>query len=314
MIYDLIVIGAGPAGLTASIYASRHKLKHLVFESGMCGGQLSMATHVENWPGERQVMGAELAKRMEEQARALGMEVRCQPVSDIVKDEENKCFCCLAGNDRVQAKSVIIAMGASHRKLGVIGEDAFVGRGISYCATCDAPFFNGKVVAVIGGGDSALTTAVYLASYAKKVFVIHRRKEFRAEESNQEKAKNTPNVEFVLDSVVKEVKGDKCVKSAIVENVETKAVSELPLDGIFVYIGNTPASAIGKRVGVETDARAYVKVDAAMRTSVPGIFAAGDVTGSVPQAIVASGQGAIAAMSAYKFVKGFKDDIAVVNR
>lgn len=314
MVYDLIIIGAGPAGLTASIYASRHRMKHLVFESGVVGGQIASATDVENWPGDKSVKGAELARRMEEQAKCLGMEVRAQPVGDIVKDEANSCFCCVCGNERFQAKSVIIAMGAMHRKLGVVGEDKFVGRGISYCATCDAAFFREKVVAVIGGGDSALTTAVYLADYASKVYVIHRRGEFRAQEANQEKARKNQKVEFVLNSVVKEVKGEKCVKSALIENVETKGVSELLLDGIFVYIGNTPASAIGKRVGVETDAKSYIKVDSEMRTSVPGIFAAGDVTGSAPQAIVAAGQGAIAAMAAYKFVKGFKEDIAVINR
>jgi thioredoxin reductase (NADPH) len=314
MIYDLIIIGAGPAGLTASIYACRHKLSHLVFESGVPGGQIAVATEVENWPGDKSVRGAELAKRMLEQAECLGMEMKPQAVSEIVRDEENGCFACVSGGEKFLCKSVIIAMGAMHRKLGIPGEEKFLGKGVSYCATCDAPFFKGKTVAVIGGGDSAITAAIYLCDYADKVYVIHRRGEFRAQEANQDKARCMKKIGFVMSSAVKELRGGNTLEGALVENTETKQASELKFDGLFVYIGNTPASAIGKRLGVEVDAKSYIKADCAMKTSVPGIFAAGDITGAAPQAIVASGQGAVAAMSAYKFIKGFKDEIAVVNR
>ena len=314
MVYDLIIIGGGPAGLTASIYASRHKLSHLVFEGGVVGGQIAVATDVENWPGDKLVRGGELAQRMEEQAKSLGMDMRTQTVTDIIRDEAKGCFTAISGNERFDAKSIILATGAMHRKLGIQGEDKFLGKGVSYCATCDAPFSKGKEVAVIGGGDSALTEAVYLADIAKQVYLIHRRSEFRAQEANQEKAKRNPKVKFMLDSVIAEIKGDRLVKSIIVENVNTKARQELPVEGLFVYAGNVPASALGKKIGVETDEKAYIKADTRMRTNVQGVFACGDITGSAPQAIVAAGQGAVAAMEAYKFVKGFKDGIAVINR
>jgi len=313
-VYDLIIIGGGPAGLTASIYASRHKMRHLVFEGGVAGGQIALATEVENWPGDKLVKGMELAGRMEEQAKALGMQMVRKTVTDILRDDGKGCFCVLTDGERYDAKSLILATGAMSRKLGIAGEDKFMGKGVSYCATCDGPFFRGKRVAVNGGGDSALTEAAYLADIADEVTIIHRRGEFRAEAANVEKAKANPKIKFMMNTTVAEVKGDRFVKAIVTEDVNTKERKEIPVDGLFVYIGNVPASALGKKIGVATDEKAYIKADMAMRTNVPGVFACGDITGSAPQAIVAAGQGAVAAMEAYRFIKGFKEGIAVINR
>jgi len=314
MVNDLIIIGGGPAGLTASIYASRHKLSHIVFEGGCPGGQIAIATDVENWPGEKSIRGADLAQRILEQAKAFGMDIHTCTATDIARDDKTGVFTVTSAEGARQAKGILLATGAMHRKLGITGEDKFLGRGLSYCVTCDGPFFKGKNVAIVGGGDAALTGAVYLADIAEKVYIIHRRNEFRAEESNQEKAKSNKKIEFVLTSEVKELKGDTCLRSITVENADTKAQRELPVSGLFVYVGNVPASALSQKIGVATDEKGYIKVDLAMRTNVPGVFAAGDITGAAPQAIIASGQGALAAMSAYKFVKGLKEGIAVVNR
>ncbi len=310
----MIIVGGGPAGLTASIYASRHKLKHLVFEGGVIGGQIALATSVENWPGDKAVRGMELANRMAEHAKSLGMQMVQKTVTEIKKDGAKGCFCLATDGEYFYAKALILATGAMHRKLGMAGEEQFLGRGVSYCATCDGPFFRGKKVAVIGGGNSALTEAVYLADIASEVTIIQRRDEFKAEAANVEKAKANPKIKFLMNSTVAEVKGDRFVKAMVVEDVNTHEKNELAIDGLFVYVGNVPASALGKMVGVATDERTYIKVDGVMRTNIPGVFACGDITGSAPQAIVAAGQGAMAAMEAYRFIKGFKEGIAVVNR
>jgi len=314
MIYDLIIIGGGPAGMTASIYASRHKLNHLVLEGGAAGGQIAMASEVENWPGEKHIRGAQLAERIEQHATGLGMQMKFQLATDVVRDEAQGCYTVMCGGEKFSAKTVIFTNGAMHRKLDVPGEENFLGKGVSYCATCDGPFFKGKAVAVIGGGDSALTQSIYLADLADKVYIIHRRSEFRAQEANQDKMRKNPKITAILESEVTEVKGDRVVRSITVSNVTTKQVQELKVDGLFIYVGSVPSSALAQRIGVATDERLYLRVDAKMRTNLPGIFAAGDITGSAPQAIVAAGQGAISAMEAYKFVKGFKDGTTVMNR
>jgi thioredoxin reductase (NADPH) len=313
-VYDLIIVGCGPAGMTASIYASRHKLNHIVFEGGVVGGQIALATEVENWPGVKSIKGMELAMRMEEHAKSLGMKLVNSAVTDISWDEASKLFVCASDAGKYSAKALIIATGAMHRKLEIAGEDRFLGKGVSYCATCDGPFFKDKTVAVIGGGDSALTEAVYLASIAKQVYIIHRRNEFRAQEANQEKARSNPKIRFIMETVVAEIKGDRFVNSIVLENVNSKQRSELPVDGVFVCIGSIPSSALVKKIGVATDEKGYIKVDMGMRTNVPGVFAAGDITGSAPQAIVAAGQGAVAAMEAYRYIKGFKAETVVLNR
>lgn len=313
-IYDFIIIGGGPAGLTASVYASRHKMKHLVFEGGVPGGQIATAAEVENWPGEKLINGMELAQKLIDHARSLGMEMVTRNVTDILRDERKGCFVCLDDGNRYETRAILFATGAAYRKLGIAGEEQFRGRGVSYCATCDGPFFKGKKVAVIGGGDSALTEAVFMADIASEVTIIHRRGEFRADPANQEKARTNPRIKFLMNATVKEVKGEKLVKSIIVEDVNTKEARELQMDGVFIYVGNVPASALGKKIGVETDEKGYIKVDGKQRTNVPGVFAAGDITGAAPQMIVACGEAAAATMEAYRFVKGFKDGIAVINR
>ena len=300
--------------MTASIYASRHRMAHLVFEGGVPGGQIALASEVGNWPGEKAIAGAELAQRIEGHATSLGMQLKAQTVTNVVRDEAQGCYRVMCNDERFDAKAVIFATGAMHRKLEVKGEEEYLGKGVSYCATCDGPFFKDKVVAVIGGGDSAMTQSVYLADIATTVYLIHRRGEFRAQEANQEKMRKNPKIQPIMNSEVVEVKGDKLLRSITLCDVNTKQAQELKVDGVFVYVGSVPASAIGQKVGVAVDERCYVKVDARMRTNVPGIFAAGDITGSAPQAIVAAGQGAIAAMEAYKFVKGFKEGTTVMNR
>lgn len=313
MIYDCIIIGGGPAGLSASIYASRHRMKHLVFEGNVVGGQIASAAHpVENYPGLPGLTGQELAKRMEEHARKLGMELKMERVTGIVRKENG--FVINTDSGTYETRTVILATGGMHRHLGIPGEDVFLGKGVSYCATCDAPFFKDKVVAVVGGGNSALSQSLYLADIAKKVYLIHRRKEFRAEEAFQDKVKANPKIDILYDSVVKEIKGDECVKSVFVENVVDKSIRELPVDGLFIYIGNVPSSALAKGLGVELTERGYIKVDERMRTNVPGVYAAGDITGHTLQVVVACAQGAIAVMDAYMYLKKGGAGGPLVNR
>jgi len=315
-LFDLLIIGGGPAGLSASIYASRHKMRHLVFEGSAPGGQIAWASHkVENYPGIASMTGPELGNALVEHAKGLGMEMKMETVNDIKRSE--KGFCVRTDQGSYDSKTVIVATGATHRKLGVPGEDGFLGKGVSYCATCDAPFFKDKPVAMVGGGDAALTQAIYLADVCSEVHLVHRRDEFRADAANIEKVTSNPKIKIHYSSVLKEIKGSKFVDSIVLESTkEGKAREEVKVDGVFIYVGNVPASALAKQAGAEVDEKGFIKVDWKMRTNVPGLYAAGDITGHTLQMVVACSEGAIAAMDAYVYMKKLegKDIKVAVNR
>ncbi len=299
---DLAVIGAGPAGLTAAIYATRYKLKTAVFGE-VLGGLVTENPWIENYPGFKLISGQELASKLVEHAKALGALLVPENVKVLEKADEGFLLTLTSGK-KVRAKAVVIATGLERRKLNAKNEDRFLGKGVSYCATCDAAFFKDKVVAVVGGGDSAAVAALLLAEYAKKVYLIYRRERFRKmQPAYVAKIMENPKIEPVLKETVVE-----CLGKEKLEAVKLSSGRILKVDGLFVEIGFKPRIPFELRgISLEKDERGFIKVDAAMRTSEPGIFAAGDITtGSnyFQQIITAAAEGAIAADSAYKFILG----------
>ncbi len=299
--YDVIICGAGPAGLSAGIYASRRNLKTLIISKDI-GGQINLATEIENYPGIEKISGIELTDTMKKQCEKFGVEfVTDNLIKMDLQGEVKKITTEYKGV--FEAASVILATGAMHRTLGVKGEDKLTGRGVSYCATCDGPMFRGKKVAVVGGGDSALTSAVYLADLAEKVYVIHRRSSFRAEEANVKQAEEKDNIEFVFDSVLEEFVGDPMLEKIVIKNKKTGELRELEVQGCFIEIGSVPSTSLAQAAGVNLDEKGYIVTNEEMETNVPGVFAAGDVTGGLAQVAVAVGEGAIAGTNAYYYVK-----------
>lgn len=294
--YDLIIIGAGPAGLTAAIYACRAGLKTLVLEANTCGGQIIVAEKVDNYPAEMHISGLDLSKRLEAQAKEAGAEIEFDEALELIDNGDSKTVKCEDGN--YEAKAVIIATGTEPRKLGLENEDSLVGRGISYCATCDGPLYKDKIVAVNGGGYSALGEASYLSNIAKKVYVIHRRCEFRASESMVNKLKEKENVEFVLDSNILSLNADKALKSiTISQNGETK---DLEIDALFVSIGREPSTKAFKNIATVDG---YIESDQCL-TNIPGVFVAGDCrTKEVRQLVTATADGAIAVNEVQKYLQ-----------
>ena len=302
--YDTIIIGAGPAGLAAGIYCGRKKLKTAILTLDI-GGQGNLTSHIENYPGALPQSGMELMDKFKVQVDKFGAEFIFGKVKEIKKIETN-FEVNLANGEQYKAKTIILTYGKVPRTLGVPGEEEFFGRGVSTCATCDGPLFKDKTVAVIGGGNSAVEAALDLTSYAKKVYLIHRRQGFRADEVTVEKVKNHPKVELVLDSIPIEVKGDKFVKQVIVENTLTKEKKELEIDGLFLEIGYIVDSTMVKDC-VKINEKNEIMVNSVGETSCPGIFAAGDVTNTpFKQAIVAAGEGAKAALQTYSYLSGGK--------
>ena len=301
--FDVVIIGLGPAGLTASIYASRYKLSNVVIGKTL-GGSFSMAHKVENWPGQKSIAGIDLVKIMEEQVKGFGAEVNYNLVSKIDKAEDH--FIIHFNDDKAyEAKAIIACLGTERRKLGVPGEDAFLGKGISYCSNCDAPFFKNKKVAVVGGGDAAVTAAIHLADIAEHVYIIHRREEFRAKPSWIEKIKNNPKISLVLNNTIKTIKGEMVVKEIELEN-KFQDSNSIMVDGVFVEIGGIPATGLLTPLGIEFTPEGRVIVNEKMETKISGIFCAGDFTSAavIQQALTASAQGAIAASSAFRYVRG----------
>jgi thioredoxin reductase (NADPH) len=298
--YDVIIIGGGPAGLAAGLYAARSGLKSLLLERGIFGGQIVNARLVENYPGFPEgISGTELGEFMRQQATKYGLENLTTEVTGVITGSAYEVS-TTEGN--IQAKSIIIAAGSEYRKLDVAGEERLSGRGVSYCATCDGFFFRDREVAVVGGGDTAITDALELAQHCRKVYIIHRRDQLRATKALQEKAFSQPKIELVWNSVVEEIVGDKMLTSLRLRNVKTGQSSDLEVDGLFVAVGLKPNSQDFSQL-VTLDEAGFIVTDEMMRTSVPGIFAAGDIRhNSFRQVITASGDGAAAAMSAFKFV------------
>ena len=301
MIRDLIIIGGGPAGLTAAIYAGRAAIKALVLCGGMPGGQIANTSLVENFPGfPKGVNGFDLATGFQEQAEHFGAEIVLEPASEV--DFSRRPFVVKTHSETYEARTVVIATGAFPRRLGVPGEKEFFGRGVSTCATCDGFLYKGKTVVVIGGGDSAIDEGLFLTRFAGEVIVVHRRDQLRAHKQLQERAFATPNMRFVWDSVAAEILGDGKVTGVRVRNVKTGETQVIETDGIFVYIGLIPATKI--LVGqVEMNEAGYVITDDHQRTNVPGVFAAGDVENpDFRQCVVAAGSGASAAIQAERYL------------
>jgi len=298
MIYDLIIVGGGPAGLTAGIYAARRKLSTLLIERGLSGGQMQIAHEIGNWPGMKVASGQKLGEEMEEHARSVGVEFVVDEVVRLDLNGEVKKVKCREAE--YECKAVILALGGQHRKLNVKGEESFLGKGISYCATCDGPFFKDKTIAVVGGGNGAVEEAIYMTDIAKKVYLINVEGKLTAEEVLQEKLK-AKNVEVLLNTKVEEICGKEFVNKIILDSAGKK--KELTVEGVFIFIGHVPSIQIAKEAGVKLDKRGFISVDRSMHTNIPGVFAAGDVTGSIPQVVIASGSGATAALEAYKHVK-----------
>lgn len=305
--YDVIILGAGPAGLTAGLYAGRSKLNTLIIEKAIPGGQIATTAFVENYPGSiEEASGMGLSDRMYEQAKEF-CEFKTANVTKVELEGKVKKIHTEDG-EVIEAKVVIISTGASHRKLGAKGEDEFANRGVSYCATCDGPFFTGLDIFVVGGGDSALEEALYLTKFAKSVSIIHRRDEFRASQVVVDKVKANDKIKLVLDSVVNEIKGEKDATSIIVENVKTHEISELKSEdngpiGVFIFIGYIPQTEIFEGL-IEMD-HGYIKTDDYMKTKIEGVFAVGDTrVKSVRQMVTAAGDGCIAAVVANRYLEG----------
>jgi thioredoxin reductase (NADPH) len=297
--YDMVIIGGGPAGVAAGIYAVQGGIKPLIIEKDLDGGQVNLTEYVENYPGFTSITGEELAEKFGEHAKNFGVEFYYGEVINVDFSKEEKIISLDDGNI-VKAKVVVIATGATPRKLGVPGEKEFVGRGVSYCATCDGHFFKNQKVAVIGGGNTAVEEALYLSKIAKEVYIIHRRDALRADKIYQEKAFNTENINFIWNTVVKEIKGDKKVNKLVLENRETGEVTDFEVDGVFVFVGVLPVTQLFKDK-IELDEFGYIITDKHMETNVKGVFAAGDVVQKdLRQIITAAADGAIAASFAVR--------------
>jgi thioredoxin reductase (NADPH) len=294
--YELIIIGGGPAGLTAGIYASRARRKTVLLEKQMCGGQMALTWEVENYPGVGKISGFELGQRMEAQAKEFGLEIATAEVSALARDEDRILLSTTDGD--YSCRALVIASGARHNRLGVPGEADLTGKGVSYCATCDGAFFKGAPVAVVGGGDTALEEAHFLTRFADKVHIIHRRDEFRAVKYLQEKIQAEAGIVPVLDSVVEKVEGSEKVTGVLLKNVKSGATSTLEVEGVFIFVGVSPNTEFLKGF-VPTDERGFVVTNEHLETAVPGVFAAGDVrVKKLRQIATAVGEGAEAAVTA----------------
>lgn len=300
--YNVAIIGGGPAGLTAGLYAGRAKLKTALFEKGVFGGQSFTTYHIENYPGFPEVIsGPELADNMEAQMKKYDVDVFVETVEKI--EVVNKKKVIYTSSNTYVADTVIIATGVSPRKLDIPGEGKFIGRGVSFCATCDGAFYREKVVVVIGGGDSAITEALFLTRFARKVYVVHRRGELRATKVLQDRAFANEKIEFIWNSVATEVLGEEVVTGLRLKDAKTGKESQVNVDGVFVYIGNTPNSAFASGI-LDLDEYGYVKTDENMATFVPGVFAAGDIRRKpLRQIITAAADGAIAAVSCERYLE-----------
>jgi len=300
--YEVIIIGGGPAGLTAGLYTSRARLSTLLIESGLFGGQMTTTEVIENYPGFPQgITGDELSRLMEEQAKRFGMETVNDEVAEVrlegnlkhVRTNESNYLC----------KTLILCMGTEYRKLGVPGEKEFTGKGISYCATCDGAFFKDSQIMVVGGGDSALTEALFLTKFVKELNIIHRRDALRGTKIYQERAFANPKIKFLWNSVVQEIKGDTVVRSIIVKNVKSGEVKEFETDGVFLFVGISPRTQFLKGL-VEMDEGGYILTNDRCESSVKGIFAAGDCRKKLlRQVTTAVGDGATAAFAVEKYLE-----------
>ena len=300
--YDVIIIGAGPAGMTAALYASRSNLSVLMIERGAPGGQMNNTAEVENYPGFDSIMGPELAFKMYENVEKFGTKNAYGIVMDIKDQGMYKEVIC--EDQTYHAKTVIIATGCEHRKLGVKGEEEFAGRGVSYCAVCDGAFFRNKRLVVIGGGDSAVEEAIYLTQFASEVVIVHRREELRAQKIIQDRAFANEKISFIWDTVLEEITGNEMVVTGgRLKNVKTNEISEIEMDGIFIYVGLDPLTEPFKSTGI-TNSEGWIVTDQEMKTKILGVYAIGDVREkTLRQITTAVGDGGIAGQEAYKYIE-----------
>ena len=304
-IYDVVIVGAGPAGMTAAVYASRANLSTLMLERGMPGGQVANTEEVENFPGFDYITGPELSNKMFEHAQKFGAEYKYGDIKDVELDGDIKVI--QTSSEDILARSLIIATGTEHKKIGIPGEDLLSGRGVSYCAVCDGAFFKEKHLVVIGGGDSAVEEGIFLTKFASKVTIVHRRDELRAQKILQDRAFNNDKIEFIWNTEIQSINGDNKVSSVTLKNNETDEVYDFDADGVFIYIGLQPLTAPFKNLDILTEDN-YIESNEEMETPIKGIFAAGDVrVKSLRQIVTATGDGSIAAQNAAEYLESLND-------
>jgi thioredoxin reductase (NADPH) len=307
-IYDVIIVGAGPAGMTAAVYTSRANLSTLMLERGVPGGQMANTEEVENYPGFDHILGPDLSTKMFDHAKKFGAEYAYGDVKEIIDGKEYKTL--KVGSKEYKARSVIISAGAEYKKIGVPGEQELGGRGVSYCAVCDGAFFKGKELLVVGGGDSAVEEGVYLTRFASKVTIVHRRDELRAQKILQDRAFANEKIDFIWNHTVKQI-NEKDGKVGSVTLVSTKDGEEMEFkaDGVFIYIGMVPLTKPFESLGI-TNSNGYIETNERMETKVPGVFAAGDIREkSLRQIVTATGDGSIAAQNAQHFVEELLEEL-----
>ncbi|MFA4964714.1 MAG: thioredoxin-disulfide reductase [Thermoleophilia bacterium] len=302
-IYDVVIVGAGPAGLTAGIYCARGRLKTVILERNMAGGQIALTELVENFPGFPEgISGFDLAERMKRQAVQFGAELREIDAVASLSPRGPGYYTVTTDQGPVVGRTVILAPGVEARRSGIPGEAEFIGRGVSWCATCDGALYRGRTVAVIGGGDSAVEEGMFLTKFAEKVYLVHRRDELRAAEIAQERAFANAKFEFVWDSVPRQIVGDQVVEALEVENVKTHERRSLPVNGVFFYIGQLPNTGFLKGF-VDLDESGYIVTDGLLRTRLPGVFACGDAHANpLKQIAMAVGEGALASVQAERYL------------
>lgn len=300
--YDIIIIGAGPGGLTAGIYAGRQGTKNLIIDKDLAGGLGREVPEMENYPGFDNISGLELIEKMKSQAVKNCDLHEMEEVTEIEKADGKYRFTVKTDKDTYQSKSIILATGSSHRQLGAKGEEEFKGKGVSYCATCDGFFFAGRDIIMVGGGNSALQEALYLKNLGANVTIIHRRDEFRAQKHLQDMIKEA-GINTILNATVDEIKGDMLVESVVLKDTQTNELTELPVNGVFVSVGYIPHTELAKQLGVNLDESGHIIIDKDQKTNIDYVYAIGDVCVGLKQWVVACGEGAVAATSAFNDIQ-----------
>ena len=297
--YDIIIIGAGPGGLTAGIYAGRQGTKNLIIDRDLAGGLGREVPEMENYPGYDNISGLELIEKMKQQATKNCELKEMEEVTEIIRTDDEYRFTVKTSKDEYQTKSIILATGSSHRHLEAKGEEEFKGKGVSYCATCDGFFFQGRDIVMVGGGNSALQEALYLNNLGANVTVIHRRDEFRAQKHLQNQIKEA-GIKTIMNATVEEIKGEMLVESVMLKNTQTGELTELPINGIFISVGYIPHIELASQLGVELDESGHIITDKNQKTNIDYVYAIGDVCVGLKQWVVACGEGAVAATSAFE--------------
>ncbi len=300
---DIIIIGGGPGGLTAGLYAARMGLRTTIIESGICGGQMINAWVLENYPSYESIMGADLATKMKEQTLKAGAEIKELTAVEKLRLSEELKVAITADGEEYHAPAMVLAMGAHHARLGVPGEDRLDGRGVSFCATCDGPLFRGRTVLVVGGGNTAAMEALFLANIVERVYLVHRRDKLRAEHTYAERLKKHEKIEILWDTIMTEVLGEKVVAEVKLRNKRTGKEWTQPVHGVFIAVGVRPNSDIASSAGVKTDEKGHIIIDQKQRTNIPALYAVGDVRSDSPRQIVTACGDAVVAVTHWLSVK-----------